>query len=63
MKILRECTICVMDESANDIQFDEFGQCNYCKDMLIRLEKFQPSNPDVLKLNLNKLLSKNKMCW
>ncbi len=38
MTSLRECTRCVMDESANDIHFDALGQCNYCADMLNKLE-------------------------
>lgn len=60
MTSLRECARCVMDESANDIHFDALGQCNYCTDMLNKLESFQPSNPDDLKVKFDKLLSKIK---
>lgn len=60
MTSLRECTRCVMDESANDIHFDTLGQCNYCTDMLHKLESFQPSDPDALKVKFENLLSKVK---
>jgi N-acetyl sugar amidotransferase len=60
MTSLRECTRCVMDESANDIHFDELGQCNYCADMLHKLQNFQPSEPDTLKVKFENLLSKVK---
>ena len=30
----RRCTRCVMDTSATDISFDEFGVCNYCTGFL-----------------------------
>lgn len=33
-KIFQVCVRCVMDESANDIVFDEGGRCNYCSDLL-----------------------------
>ena len=26
------CKRCVMDTSDNEIEFDEFGVCNHCKD-------------------------------
>lgn len=60
MTSLRECTRCVMDESANDIHFDALGQCNYCADMLRKLENFQPSDPDALQIKFENLLSKVK---
>lgn len=60
MKNLRECSRCVMDESANDIHFDALGQCNYCADMLTKLESFQPADADVLKIKFANLLSKIK---
>ena len=60
MTSLRECTRCVMNESANDIHFDALGQCNYCTDMLKKLKNFQPSDPDTLKVKFDHLLSKVK---
>ncbi|MDP3776383.1 N-acetyl sugar amidotransferase [Methylotenera sp.] len=60
MTSLHECTRCVMDESANDIHFDALGQCNYCTDMLNKLENFQPSDPEALKVKFESLLSKVK---
>lgn len=35
----RVCSRCVMDTSASDIEFDENGVCNYCTELLIKLEK------------------------
>jgi N-acetyl sugar amidotransferase len=32
MKLLRSCTVCLMDETAPDIVFDTTGQCNFCRD-------------------------------
>jgi N-acetyl sugar amidotransferase len=55
-----ECTRCVMDESANDIHFNAQGQCNYCTDMLRKLENFQPADPDALKAKFDSLISKIK---
>ena len=60
MSSLRECTRCVMNESANDIHFDEFGQCNYCTDMLNKLANFQPSKPETLKIKFENFLSRVK---
>ena len=60
MSNLQECTRCVMNESANDIHFDASGHCNYCTDMLKKLESFQPSNPNDLKVKFENLLSKIK---
>lgn len=34
----RRCTRCVMDTSEPDIEFDENGHCNYCRDFVVRLE-------------------------
>jgi N-acetyl sugar amidotransferase len=56
MSSLQECTRCVMNESANDIHFDALGHCNYCADMLNKLENFQPSDPDALKIKFDNLL-------
>ncbi|HPV44387.1 MAG TPA: N-acetyl sugar amidotransferase [Methylotenera sp.] len=60
MTLLRECTRCVMNESANDIHFDALGQCNYCTDMINKLKNFQPSDPDALKIKFDNLLSRVK---
>lgn len=54
---LRECTRCVMDESATDITFDAQGHCNYCGDTLKKLNNFQPSNPEALQEKFNKLIA------
>lgn len=57
MTFLRECTRCVMDESANDIHFDALGQCNYCTDMLNKMKSFQPSDSNALKVKFDQLIS------
>lgn len=59
-KPLRECTRCVMDESASEIIFDEAGQCNYCSETLIKLENFQPASKQTLEANFNELIIKIK---
>ena len=33
----QNCTVCVMDTTANDISFDSNGQCNYCKNFQKKL--------------------------
>lgn len=57
---LRECSRCVMDESASDISFDDQGQCNYCTETLLKLKNFQPENPDILQEKFEELISKIK---
>lgn len=59
-KPLRECTRCVMDESASEITFDEVGQCNYCSETLIKLQNFQPASKQVLEAKFNQLITKIK---
>lgn len=54
---LRECTRCVMDESAADIIFDREGHCNYCADTLEKLKNFQPSCPEALQDKFNSLIA------
>ncbi len=54
---LRECSRCVMDESATDITFDAQGHCNYCCDTLKKLESFQPSSPGALQEKFDKLIA------
>lgn len=39
MSINRQCTRCVMDLSAADINFDENGYCNFCTDFLVSIKK------------------------
>ncbi|HQN65185.1 MAG TPA: N-acetyl sugar amidotransferase [Methylophilus sp.] len=53
----RECTRCVMDESATDITFDAQGHCNYCSDTLKKLGNFQPSSPKALQEKFDKLIA------
>lgn len=60
MKLFRECTRCVMDESANDIHFDSEGHCNYCSDMLVKLKNFQPTSSDGMRKQLDDLILKVK---
>ncbi len=57
MAKLRECTRCVMDESAADINFDAEGHCNYCIDTLKKLKSFQPSSPEALQDKFNSLIA------
>jgi hypothetical protein len=34
--IFKMCSRCIMDTSANDIDFDKDGICNFCRDFLKR---------------------------
>ena len=45
------CSKCVMDTSAKNIIFDEFGVCNFCKEFEEKLK-----NNSLKKKNLNKLI-------
>jgi N-acetyl sugar amidotransferase len=38
MSEYRICTVCVMDSSAGDIEFDASGVCNYCRDFRARMD-------------------------
>ena len=53
MSSKKKCTKCVMDTTASNINFDENGQCNYCKKFL---KKINSNN----KLNLDDLVTKIK---
>ena len=39
--IFKMCSRCIMDTSANDINFDTDGICNFCRDFLKRRRKFE----------------------
>lgn len=38
MNKLRTCSRCVMDTTASNIEFDENGICNFCKDYLVKVK-------------------------
>lgn len=50
------CTRCVMDTSARDIEFDDHGVCNYCRDFEKYLTNYQLSDPEQRQLSLEKLV-------
>ena len=50
MNYIKICNRCVMDTTANDIWFNDDGNCNYCSEM----------NDDFIKPNLTELLVKIK---
>ena len=35
----KQCKRCVMDTTAQDIIFDDDGNCNYCNDFIEKLKK------------------------
>ena len=53
----RQCTRCVMDTTVKDIQFDDDGVCEYCKNYKIRVNKEKVSNKQEY---LKKLISQIK---
>ena len=53
MKNKKICTICVMDTSATNINFDTIGQCNYCKNFQKKLNLRK-------KIDLKSLIAKIK---
>ena len=53
----RQCTRCVMDTTVKDIQFDDDGVCEYCKNYEIRVNKEKVSNKQK---SLKKLISRIK---
>ena len=49
---MKICSRCVMDESANEIIFDQNGTCNFCKNYYVTAEKeLRTSSKDQEKLN------------
>ncbi|KAA9041466.1 N-acetyl sugar amidotransferase [Ginsengibacter hankyongi] len=56
---MKVCTRCVMDSGDPQIRFDEFGVCNYCKDIEILLKARWSPNDEGTKI-LNDLLEKIK---
>ena len=53
MRNKKICTICVMDTSATNINFDSIGQCNYCKNFKKKLNLRK-------KIDLKSLIAKIK---
>ena len=50
------CTNCVMNTSAKNIYFDQYGQCNYCKSFILKIKNKKKENID----SLIKLIRNNK---
>ena len=59
MKILKTCTICVMDESDEDIKFID-GICNHCRDFDLLKDKynFSKTQEEINLSNLKEEISK-----
>ncbi|MES2205626.1 MAG: N-acetyl sugar amidotransferase [Pseudomonadota bacterium] len=43
---LKTCVRCVMDESASNIRFDNFGVCNFCTDFAAKLPELSKTQHD-----------------
>jgi N-acetyl sugar amidotransferase len=57
---LRICSRCIMDTSVPDIQFDEAGECTFCK-IHDELDKMYPLQPEEVRANeLSKVVAKIK---
>ena len=54
----RVCTRCVMDTSAPDIRFDDFGVCNYCTEYLVVRDRFLEADLVARQARLETLLGK-----
>jgi N-acetyl sugar amidotransferase len=54
---VRTCTRCIMDETAQDIAFDEHGICNYCTGFLEKRAKHIPPNERERQRRLEALVS------
>lgn len=52
------CTRCIMDETAEDIVFDEQGVCNYCTEFLERLDHFVDPDPLARQRKLDHLVER-----
>lgn len=52
----RTCTRCIMDETAPDIEFDEEGVCNYCKEFVEKKRKHIASSEQQRLLRLDELV-------
>jgi N-acetyl sugar amidotransferase len=59
-KKLIVCKRCLMDTSAEDIQFDENGFCNFCNKFLNETSKILNIDKDIKNKNLNSFLNKIK---
>ena len=44
-KMIKICSLCVMDESDSDISFNESGVCNHCVEASIHLTKYIDLKP------------------
>ncbi|WP_188074675.1 N-acetyl sugar amidotransferase [Pusillimonas sp. ANT_WB101] len=57
---MQVCSRCVMDESANDIEFNEHGVCNYCRSFELKSETVEHLDAEQKQQRLNKLISEVK---
>ena len=55
------CTRCVMDDTAQDILFDDDGVCNYCTEFLARLDHYVEPDPASRERKLVKLVEAVKV--
>lgn len=39
--MVKMCTFCVMDDTADNITYNEHGQCNYCRGYLNRVDEYE----------------------
>ena len=56
----RQCVRCVMDETAQDIEFDGNGICNYCTEFLEKHGEILSEHDEIKKGELNSLVEKIK---
>ena len=54
------CNRCVMDTTADDIHFDETGNCNYCSEFLSRFRPFSMQSMEFKKAALDNLVKRIK---
>lgn len=57
---VRTCTRCIMDETAQDIRFDDEGVCNYCTGFLEKQAKHIGATPEERERRLAALLERIK---
>jgi N-acetyl sugar amidotransferase len=54
----QECKRCLIDSHAADVTFDDEGNCNYCTNMLAKLDAYQPASAEVLAAKLDSFIDK-----
>ena len=54
------CSRCIMDDTAQDITFDDDGVCNYCTEFLVRMDQFVEPDPAARQAKLDDLVAKVK---